>query len=62
MAPAEVSLCASLLVVEGAGLTWHWAQALVQFPDEMIAEAAKQVLEGHAVYDGGFNRVSSNRQ
>ena len=24
----------------------------------MLAEAAKQVLEGHAVYDGGFNRVS----
>lgn len=30
-------------------------QALVQFPDSAGATAAKQVLEGHAMYEGGAN-------
>ena len=32
-------------------------QALVQFPDPVSASNAKQALEGHAIYDGGYNRV-----
>lgn len=32
-------------------------QALVQFPDAGSAGNAKQALEGHAIYDGGFNRL-----
>ena len=35
------------------------AQALVQFPDPVSASNAKQALEGHAIYDGGYNKVSS---
>ena len=34
-------------------------QALVQYPDPQSASNAKQALEGHAIYDGGYNRVSS---
>jgi hypothetical protein len=33
-------------------------QALVQYPDPTSASNAKQALEGHAIYDGGYNRVS----
>ena len=32
-------------------------QALVQFPDEPTATTAKNALEGHAIYDGGYNKV-----
>ena len=32
-------------------------KALVQFPDPVSASNAKQALEGHAIYDGGYNRV-----
>ena len=34
-------------------------QALVQFPEAGSAHNAKTALEGHAIYDGGFNRVPS---
>ena len=34
-------------------------QALVQFPEPVSASNAKQALEGHAIYDGGYNRVRS---
>ena len=34
-------------------------QALVQYPDGMSATNAMQALEGHAIYDGGYNRVST---
>jgi hypothetical protein len=33
-------------------------QALIQYSDPMSAANAKQALEGHAIYDGGYNRVS----
>lgn len=33
-------------------------QALIQFPDDLSAYNAKNALDGHAIYDGGFNRVS----
>ncbi len=32
-------------------------QALVQFPDDVSASNAKAALDGHAVYDGGYNKV-----
>lgn len=32
-------------------------QALVQYPDTLSASNAKLALEGHAVYDGGYNRL-----
>lgn len=32
-------------------------QALVQYPDPGSAANAKAALEGHAIYDGGYNRV-----
>lgn len=32
-------------------------QVLVQYPDEQSAANAKAALEGHAIYDGGYNRV-----
>lgn len=33
-------------------------QALIQYPDPVSANNAKTALEGHAIYDGGYNRVS----
>ncbi len=33
-------------------------QALIQYPDPVAANNAKTALEGHAIYDGGYNRVS----
>lgn len=36
-------------------------QALIQYPDGMSATNAMQALEGHAIYDGGYNRVSFHR-
>ena len=33
-------------------------QVLIQFPDDMSASNAKNSLDGHSIYDGGFNRVS----
>ncbi len=39
-------------------LVLYWrAQALVQYPDPQSASNAKTALEGHAIYDGGYNRV-----
>ena len=32
-------------------------QALIQYPDPGSATNAKAALEGHAIYDGGYNRV-----
>ena len=32
-------------------------QALIQYPDPVAANNAKTALEGHAIYDGGYNRV-----
>ncbi|KAK9828852.1 hypothetical protein WJX72_002413 [[Myrmecia] bisecta] len=32
-------------------------QALIQFPDPVSANNAKTALDGHAIYDGGFNRL-----
>ncbi len=32
-------------------------QALIQYPDPLSATNAKSALEGHAIYDGGYNRV-----
>ena len=37
-------------------LFWY-LQALVQFPDDVSASNAKAALDGHAVYDGGYNKV-----
>lgn len=37
------------------------SQALVQYPDGASAANAKQALQGHAIYAGGFNRVSKLR-
>jgi len=37
------------------------AQALVQYPDPGSAANAKAALEGHAIYDGGYNRVRPQR-
>ena len=34
-------------------------QALVQYSDAASAANAKAALEGHAIYDGGYNRVSA---
>ena len=34
-------------------------QALIQFPDNTAAGNAKAALEGHAIYDGGYNRVDT---
>ncbi|KAL3146647.1 hypothetical protein ABBQ32_000876 [Trebouxia sp. C0010 RCD-2024] len=34
--------------------TW---QALIQYPDPVSASNAKTALEGHAIYDGGYNRL-----
>lgn len=34
-------------------------QALIQYPDPVSANNAKTALEGHAIYDGGYNRVSA---
>jgi hypothetical protein len=34
-------------------------QALIQYPDPGSATNAKSALEGHAIYDGGYNRVST---
>lgn len=33
-------------------------QALIQYPDPNSAGSAKQALEGHAIYEGGCNKVS----
>ncbi|KAA6421471.1 MAG: polypyrimidine tract-binding protein 1-like [Trebouxia sp. A1-2] len=33
--------------------TW---QALIQYPDPVAANNARTALEGHAIYDGGYNR------
>ena len=33
-------------------------QALIQYPDPTSAGSAKQALEGHAIYEGGCNKVS----
>ena len=33
-------------------------QALVQYPDAPSAANARGALDGHAIYDGGYNRVS----
>jgi polypyrimidine tract-binding protein 2 len=35
-------------------------QALVQYPDVATASAAKEHLEGHAIYDGGFCVIRLN--
>lgn len=35
-------------------------QALIQYPDPVSANNAKTALEGHAIYDGGYNRVSKS--
>ncbi|PIA57491.1 hypothetical protein AQUCO_00600308v1 [Aquilegia coerulea] len=32
-------------------------QALVQYPDVMIAAVAKEALEGHCIYDGGYCKL-----
>ena len=32
-------------------------QALIQYADAVSAANAKTALEGHAIYDGGYNRV-----
>ena len=32
-------------------------QALVQYSNAAEAGSAKAALEGHAIYDGGYNRV-----
>ena len=32
-------------------------QALIQYPDPTSAGSAKQALEGHAIYEGGCNKV-----
>ena len=32
-------------------------QALIQYPDPNSAGSAKQALEGHAIYEGGCNKV-----
>lgn len=34
------------------------AQALIQYPDGMSATNAMNALEGHAIYDGGYNKAS----
>ena len=34
-------------------------QALIQYADGVGAGNAKAALEGHAIYDGGYNKVSS---
>ncbi|EIE19256.1 RNA-binding domain-containing protein [Coccomyxa subellipsoidea C-169] len=33
------------------------SQALIQYPDPLSATNAKSALEGHAIYDGGYNRL-----
>ena len=33
------------------------SQALVQYSNAAEAASAKASLEGHAIYDGGYNRV-----
>jgi len=33
----------------------------VQYPDPGSAANAKAALEGHAIYDGGYNRVRPQR-
>ncbi|BDA43810.1 probable polypyrimidine tract-binding protein 2 [Coccomyxa sp. Obi] len=33
------------------------SQALIQYPDPASATNAKVALEGHAIYDGGYNRL-----
>lgn len=38
----------------------HVLQALIQYPDPVSANNAKNALEGHAIYDGGYNRVSGH--
>ena len=37
-------------------------QALIQYPDPVSANNAKTALEGHAIYDGGYNRVSMHAE
>jgi len=32
-------------------------QALVQYPEGVSATNAMNALEGHAIYDGGYNKV-----
>lgn len=32
-------------------------QALIQYPDGTSATNAMNALEGHAIYDGGYNKV-----
>lgn len=32
----------------------------MQYPDVYSAMTAKQALEGHAIYEGGYNKVGSN--
>jgi hypothetical protein len=34
-----------------------WLQALIQYADVMSASTAKAALEGHAIFEGGFNKV-----
>ena len=34
-------------------------QALIQYPDPTSAGSAKQALEGHAIYEGGCNKVQT---
>ena len=36
---------------------FHTVQALVQYPDGISATTAMTALEGHAIYDGGYNKV-----
>ena len=38
-------------------LSCQWSQALVQYSNAAEAASAKASLEGHAIYDGGYNRV-----
>jgi hypothetical protein len=40
-------------------LSCQWSQALVQYSNAAEAASAKASLEGHAIYDGGYNRVGS---
>jgi polypyrimidine tract-binding protein 2 len=47
-----------IAIFEKSGSGW---QALVQYPDQASAANAKMALEGHAIYDGGYNRVSRSR-
>ena len=36
---------------------FYTVQALVQYPDGISATTAMTALEGHAIYDGGYNKV-----